>query len=94
MYLDVRSHLTDGAGFLIVTLASGLVAALPAIAANPGSTVSLLAQNLPDASNFFLTCELSPKYSLAVLRHLRRLRHYRSIRRCGIFLADLYLNPM
>ena len=39
----------------MVTLASGLVSALPAIADNPGSTVSLLATYLPQASTFFLT---------------------------------------
>lgn len=42
-------------GFLIVTAASGLVAALPEIASNPGSAVTLLAQQLPSASTFFLT---------------------------------------
>lgn len=42
-------------GFLIVTLASGLIAALPTIASNPGSAVTLLATQLPLASNFFLT---------------------------------------
>jgi hypothetical protein len=34
---------------------SGLIASLPLIANNPGSTVTILAKNLPDASNFFLT---------------------------------------
>lgn len=38
-----------------MTLASGLVAAIPQIAANPGSTVTLLATQLPAASTFFLT---------------------------------------
>ncbi|GAA5899410.1 hypothetical protein JCM6882_009110 [Rhodosporidiobolus microsporus] len=42
-------------GFLIVTLASGLVKAIPAIAQNPGSAVTLLATQLPAASTFFLT---------------------------------------
>jgi hypothetical protein len=42
-------------GFLIVTLASGLVKAIPAIAKNPGSAVTLLATQLPAASTFFLT---------------------------------------
>ena len=42
-------------GFLIVTLASGLVAAIPQIAQNPASAVTLLAENLPKASTFFLT---------------------------------------
>lgn len=42
-------------GFLIVTLASGLVKAIPAIAKNPSSAVTLLATQLPAASTFFLT---------------------------------------
>lgn len=42
-------------GFLIVTLAAGLVAAIPQIAANPSSAVQLLATKLPAASTFFLT---------------------------------------
>ncbi|BGP15990.1 hypothetical protein JCM10213_005460 [Rhodosporidiobolus nylandii] len=42
-------------GFLIVTLASGLVKALPAIYKNPSSAVTLLATQLPAASTFFLT---------------------------------------
>lgn len=42
-------------GFLIVTLASGLVKAIPAIAKDPSSTVTLLATQLPAASTFFLT---------------------------------------
>ena len=42
-------------GFLIVTLAAGLVAAIPGIAANPGSVVNILATKLPSASTFFLT---------------------------------------
>ncbi|ORY39668.1 hypothetical protein BCR35DRAFT_273318, partial [Leucosporidium creatinivorum] len=42
-------------GFLIVTLASGLVNSIPAIAKNPSSAVTLLATQLPAASTFFLT---------------------------------------
>ncbi|GAA5918190.1 hypothetical protein JCM1841_005294 [Sporobolomyces salmonicolor] len=42
-------------GFLIVTLASGLVAAIPKIAKDPSSAVTLLATQLPAASTFFLT---------------------------------------
>lgn len=42
-------------GFLIVTLAAGLVSAIPAISANPSSAVTLLATKLPAASTFFLT---------------------------------------
>ncbi|EKM59100.1 uncharacterized protein PHACADRAFT_169556 [Phanerochaete carnosa HHB-10118-sp] len=41
--------------FLIVTLASGIVAALPGLINNVGSIPTLLAQELPSASNFFLT---------------------------------------
>lgn len=41
--------------FLIVTVSSGIIAALPGIVQAPGSAVSLLAQNLPQASIFFLT---------------------------------------
>ena len=40
---------------MIVTLASGIIAALPALLNNPSSAASLLAQNLPQASTFFLT---------------------------------------
>ncbi|OAV98725.1 hypothetical protein PTTG_09825 [Puccinia triticina 1-1 BBBD Race 1] len=42
-------------GFLIVTLSSGLVAAIPAITQQPTSAATILAQQLPKASNFFLT---------------------------------------
>ncbi|GAA5909988.1 hypothetical protein JCM8208_006407 [Rhodotorula glutinis] len=42
-------------GFLIVTLASGLVNAIPDIVNNPSSAVTLLATQLPAASTFFLT---------------------------------------
>ncbi|GJE84045.1 DUF221-domain-containing protein [Phanerochaete sordida] len=41
--------------FLIVTLASGIIAALPGLINNVGSIPTLLAQELPNASNFFLT---------------------------------------
>jgi hypothetical protein len=41
--------------FLVVTLISGLIAALPGLLSNPGSIPSLLAQNLPQSSTFFLT---------------------------------------
>ncbi|KAI0720717.1 DUF221-domain-containing protein [Cerioporus squamosus] len=41
--------------FLVVTLSSGIIAALPDLVNNPGSIPSLLAQNLPKASTFFLT---------------------------------------
>ncbi|KAI8458717.1 hypothetical protein BY996DRAFT_6832998 [Phakopsora pachyrhizi] len=42
-------------GFLVVTLSSGLVAAIPAITQQPGSAVTILANELPKASTFFLT---------------------------------------
>ncbi|KAG8960835.1 hypothetical protein FRC03_006078 [Tulasnella sp. 419] len=41
--------------FLIVTLSGGLIRALPGLLQNPTSVPSLLAQNLPEASTFFLT---------------------------------------
>ncbi|KAI0656899.1 hypothetical protein C8Q70DRAFT_301969 [Cubamyces menziesii] len=41
--------------FLVVTLSSGIIAALPDLVNNPGSIPSLLASRLPQASNFFLT---------------------------------------
>lgn len=42
-------------GFLVVTLSSGLVAAIPAISQQPSSAATILAQELPKASTFFLT---------------------------------------
>ncbi|EGN92844.1 hypothetical protein SERLA73DRAFT_116657 [Serpula lacrymans var. lacrymans S7.3] len=41
--------------FLIVTLSSGIIAALPGLLKNPTGIPSLLAQYLPQASTFFLT---------------------------------------
>jgi hypothetical protein len=41
--------------FLIVTLSSGIFAALPSILSNPSSIAGLLAAYLPKASTFFLT---------------------------------------
>ncbi|KAF8750313.1 hypothetical protein RHS01_09454 [Rhizoctonia solani] len=41
--------------FLIVTLSSGLIAALPELASNPTSIPTILAEKLPEASTFFLT---------------------------------------
>ncbi|PFH49884.1 hypothetical protein AMATHDRAFT_75949 [Amanita thiersii Skay4041] len=41
--------------FLIVTLSSGIIAALDGIVNNPTSIPGLLARNLPQASTFFLT---------------------------------------
>lgn len=42
-------------GFLIVTLSSGLVAAIPKITQQPSSAATILASELPKASTFFLT---------------------------------------
>ncbi|KAK4056830.1 phosphate metabolism protein 7 [Microbotryomycetes sp. JL221] len=42
-------------GFIIVTLASGLVNSIPGIVENPSSAVTILATQLPSASIFFLT---------------------------------------
>ncbi|KAF7790505.1 hypothetical protein EIP86_001460 [Pleurotus ostreatoroseus] len=41
--------------FLIVTISSGIIATLPTLVKNPTSVPQLLAQHLPQASNFFLT---------------------------------------
>lgn len=41
--------------FLIVSLSSGIIAALPSLSNNPSSAATLLAQNLPQASTFFLS---------------------------------------
>ncbi|EJF57403.1 hypothetical protein DICSQDRAFT_183264 [Dichomitus squalens LYAD-421 SS1] len=41
--------------FLVVTLSAGIIAALPQLVDNPASIPTLLAQELPKASNFFLT---------------------------------------
>ncbi|KAK7044665.1 kinase domain-containing protein [Favolaschia claudopus] len=41
--------------FLIITISSGIVAALPELLKNPSSVPTLLAQKLPQASTFFLT---------------------------------------
>ncbi|KAH8987893.1 DUF221-domain-containing protein [Lactarius akahatsu] len=42
-------------GFLVVSLSSGIIASLPDLVNNPSSVPTLLAQNLPKASTFFLT---------------------------------------
>lgn len=42
-------------GFLIITLSSGIVAAIPSIVNDPSSVINLLANKLPAASTFFLT---------------------------------------
>ncbi|KAG9093903.1 hypothetical protein FRC07_011403, partial [Ceratobasidium sp. 392] len=45
-------------GFLIVTVSSGITAALPGLFNNPGSLATTLAQKLPEASTFFLACAI------------------------------------
>jgi len=42
-------------GFLVVTFSSGIIASLPGLVNKPTSVPSLLAQNLPKSSTFFLT---------------------------------------
>ncbi|KAF8524322.1 DUF221-domain-containing protein [Hysterangium stoloniferum] len=42
-------------GFLIVSISSGIIAALPGLVKNPSGIPSLLATKLPSASTFFLT---------------------------------------
>ena len=41
--------------FLVVSIASGITSIIPEIAKSPGSVPSLLAQNLPKASNYFFS---------------------------------------
>lgn len=50
-------------GFLIVTLSSGLIAAIPKITKDPTSAVTLLATQLPSASTFFLTYFVTVSFS-------------------------------
>ncbi|KAG0149122.1 hypothetical protein CROQUDRAFT_74529 [Cronartium quercuum f. sp. fusiforme G11] len=42
-------------GFVVTTLSSGLTAAIPALSKDPGQAVTILTQNLPKASIFFMT---------------------------------------
>ncbi len=42
-------------GFLVVTFSSGIIASLPGLVNHPTGVPSLLAQNLPKSSTFFLT---------------------------------------
>jgi hypothetical protein len=76
-------------GFLIVTLASGLVKAIPAIAQNPGSAVTLLATQLPAASTFFLTYFVRPFSLFSPLcrseAHTSSLAGHHLPRRCRRF---------
>ncbi|KAG7531583.1 hypothetical protein FFLO_04242 [Filobasidium floriforme] len=50
-------------GFLVVTVASGLMSAIPRIVDNPGMVTTLLATELPGASIFFLTLLLTRNLS-------------------------------
>jgi hypothetical protein len=45
----------DQHGFLIVTISSGLIKAVPELAQDPTSIPNVLAKNLPSASTFFLS---------------------------------------
>jgi hypothetical protein len=42
--------------FLIVSISAGIVQALAQIAASPAQAPTFLAENLPSASTFFMTC--------------------------------------
>ncbi|KAI8451639.1 hypothetical protein BY996DRAFT_7281872 [Phakopsora pachyrhizi] len=42
-------------GFVVTTLSSGLTAAIPALSKDPGQAVTILSENLPKASIFFMT---------------------------------------
>jgi hypothetical protein len=42
-------------GFLVVSFASGIIASLPGLVNHPTGIPTLLAQNLPKSSTFFLT---------------------------------------
>lgn len=46
--------------FLIVTLSSGIIAALPGLLNNPAGIPTTLATKLPNAGTFFLTCGILP----------------------------------
>lgn len=72
--------------FLIVTVSSGIIAALPGIVKTPGSAVTLLAQNLPQASIFFLTCVLVFIHSVRYIRLNRRICYFTGILFCKAFL--------
>ena len=62
-------------GFIIVTLASGLVNSIPGIVENPSSAVTILATQLPSASIFFLTYFV--RYAIASQKGDRLTRsHY------------------
>ncbi|WWD18719.1 hypothetical protein CI109_103173 [Kwoniella shandongensis] len=58
-------------GFLIITLASGLISALSDVGSNPGMVPSMLASKLPNASIFFLTFILTATLSGAAKNYAR-----------------------
>jgi len=60
-------------GFLVVTLASGLMNAIPDIVSNPGQTPNLLASQLPGASIFFLTFILTVTFATAAKGYSRAI---------------------
>ena len=51
--------------FLVVSISSGITTILPEIAKNPGSVPSLLASNLPRASNYFFSYLLLQAFSVS-----------------------------
>jgi hypothetical protein len=66
-------------GFIVATLASGIMAGIRQITDNPASTVSLLAENLPKASVFFLTLVVTSGLSGAaggILQIVRLVLYY------------------
>ena len=52
--LDQTSNKNQN-GFLVVTFSSGIIASLPGLANHPTGVPTILAQNLPKSSTFFLT---------------------------------------
>ncbi|KAL7422246.1 phosphate metabolism protein 7 [Cryptotrichosporon argae] len=64
--------------FLIVTLSSGLVAAVQDIADNPSSVATILASQLPTASTFFITLVLTQFTGTAgtLLQYMTLLLYY------------------
>lgn len=53
--LDRIAHGSNQVGFLIVAFSSGIIASLPGLVNHPTGVPSLLANNLPKSSTFFLT---------------------------------------
>lgn len=61
-------------GFIVATLASGIMAAISQITQDPSSTVQLLATNLPTASIFFLTLIVTTGFSNTPLKTLQLIK--------------------